>query len=565
MDYDVRIISTLEKVLPKSGMLDARPIRKLTGFRKQRVSFQIAYCYHGDYYLNQTKAQAFRNPYATVRVEGDFKEKVNIRKVENVPVLFPHEKQVKKYDSEYLGDEPGLYPDILAPFEGGVQMILEQWRALWVDCEIPEDAEGGDHDITIVFAGTDGTEYVRTRLTLHVVPAVLPKQKVLHTEWFYPDCLADYYGCDVFSEEHWKIIGNFMRTAASRGVNMIFTPLFTPALDTLIGGERTTVQLVKVYKRSDGYSFDYSLFHRWIELCKEVGFEYFEMSHLFAQWGAKFPPKVVAEVDGSTEKIFGWNTPVSDGGYEEFLKAFLPTLIEELKKEGILECTYFHISDEPTIDNADTYQKALHMVRPYIGDVPVIDALSHVQLYEEGIVKKPIPSSEYIHDFLDQGLENAWVYYCCGQGYRVSNRFIAMPAWRTRILGVQLYKYNMEGFLHWGFNFYNSQYSLHRIDPFRVNDSEDAFPAGDPFIVYPGKDGEPIESMRLPVMADAMLDTQLLEYLESLTSRDHVLELLEGADNVDIRFDQYPLGPDYLLDLWEKAALEIEKCLVSLK
>ncbi|MCG4808289.1 hypothetical protein L0P46_10495, partial [Collinsella aerofaciens] len=88
-----------------------------------------------------------------------------------------------------------------------------------------------------------------------VVPAVLPKQKVLHTEWFYPDCLADYYGCDVFSEEHWKIIGNFMRTAASQGVNMIFTPLFTPALDTLIGGERTTVQLVKVYKRSDGYSF----------------------------------------------------------------------------------------------------------------------------------------------------------------------------------------------------------------------------------------------------------------------------------------------------------------------
>ena len=44
--------------------------------------------------------------------DRDFKEKVNIRKVENVPVLFPHEKQVKKYDSEYLGDEPGLYPDI---------------------------------------------------------------------------------------------------------------------------------------------------------------------------------------------------------------------------------------------------------------------------------------------------------------------------------------------------------------------------------------------------------------------------------------------------------------------
>ena len=39
MDYDVRIISTLEKVLPKSGMLDSRPIRKLTGdvYKRQAI------------------------------------------------------------------------------------------------------------------------------------------------------------------------------------------------------------------------------------------------------------------------------------------------------------------------------------------------------------------------------------------------------------------------------------------------------------------------------------------------------------------------------------------------
>ena len=42
MDYDVRIISTLEKVLPKRGMLDSRPIRNLTGCRKQSGSVQIA-------------------------------------------------------------------------------------------------------------------------------------------------------------------------------------------------------------------------------------------------------------------------------------------------------------------------------------------------------------------------------------------------------------------------------------------------------------------------------------------------------------------------------------------
>lgn len=201
------------------------------------------------------------------------------------------------------------------------------------------------------------------------------------------------------------------------------------------------------------------------------------------------------------------------------------------------------------------------MVRRHIGNVPVIDALSHVELYEKGIVEKPVPANTEVHEFLDAGMTNGWVYYCCGQGYKVSNRFIAMPAWRNRILGVQLYKYKMEGFLHWGYNFYNCQYSLHLIDPYRVNDAEDAFQAGDPFIVYPGKNGEPEESMRLPVLADAMADVQLLEYLESLTSREHVMELVEEKGNINIRFDEYPKGADYLLDLWEAAAAEVERLL----
>lgn len=559
MDYDVRIISSLEKVFPRGGMLTAQPLRRLTAFRGQRASFQAAYCFHGDYYLNQTMAQAFRNPYAHVRVEGDFEGEVTIRKVESVPVLFPHEKQNKKFDSEYLGDEPGLYPDVLSPLEEGVQVILEQWRALWIDCEVPEDAPGGDRRIEVVFSDDEGKELARQGLTLHVVPARLPGQRLIHTEWFYPDCLADYYHVEVFSEEHWRILENFMRLAARRGVNMILTPLFTPALDTLIGKDRTTVQLVQIKKEDGAYQFDFSLLRRWIDLCKDIGFAYFEMSHLFSQWGAIYPPKVVAQVDGKEEKIFGWHTPVADGDYGEFLKALLPQLVKELKEQGIFDRVYFHISDEPTIHNADTYREARDLVLPYLENAPVIDALSHLELYQEGIVRKPVPANDAIHPFLDAGLKDGWVYYCCGQGYKVSNRYIAMPAWRNRILGVQLYKYQMEGFLHWGYNFYNCQYSLHAVDPYRINDGEDAFPSGDPFIVYPGADGTPVESMRLPVLADAMLDIRLLEYLESLTDRDFVLGLIEELGGAGIRFDEFPCNADFLLDLWERASEEVEK------
>ena len=51
MDYDVRIISSMEKVLPLGGMQNSRLVKRIIGFLGQRVSFQAAYCFHGDYYL----------------------------------------------------------------------------------------------------------------------------------------------------------------------------------------------------------------------------------------------------------------------------------------------------------------------------------------------------------------------------------------------------------------------------------------------------------------------------------------------------------------------------------
>lgn len=55
-----------------------------------------------------------------------------------------------------------------------------------------------------------------------------------------------------------------------------------------------------------------------------------------------------------------------------------------------------------------------------------------------------------------------------------------------------------------------------------------------------------------------MLDVRILEMLESLTSREDVLKLIEDLGQMEIRFDQYPSGSDYLLELWETVSREIE-------
>ena len=126
---------------------------------------------------------------------------------------------------------------------------------------------------------------------------------------------------------------------------MILMPLFTPPLDTVPNQERLTTQLVGVTKKGKKYTFDFTLVKRWIAMCKKCGVEYYEMSHMFTQWGAKHAPKVMATVDGKYQRIFGWETDSHGEEYKDFLKQFIAALIPVLKEEKIAKKCYFHTSD----------------------------------------------------------------------------------------------------------------------------------------------------------------------------------------------------------------------------
>lgn len=143
---------------------------------------------------------------------------------------------------------------------------------------------------------------------------------------------------------------------------------------------------------------------------------------------------------------------------------------------------------------------------------------------------------------------------------RLSTRFfrIANPAkQRNRIYGVLLYKYRIEGTLHWGYNFYNAQYSTHPISPYAVTDADGAFPAGDPFLVYPGEGGVPEESIRMMVCAEAMQDLRAFQLLETLAGRDFVLALMEKDLARPLTFYDYLHSDAYLLGLRNRVNREI--------
>ncbi len=545
---EVKIFSALEKCFLDEDFSAKTEYTRGTCFMNEKFGFTVGY---GE------GRECGWSHYLTLEVVSPIKDFITVRRIEHVPVHNPCCFGAK--DDNYLRTTAGLYPDLLLPVRPYDRIVIgANYESLYVEVEPDGKIPAGEYPIEIKFNELDGAASYSATFTLEIIGAELPKQELMHTEWFYCDCLQDYYHTESFDERHWEIIENFMKTAVKRGINMILTPLFTPALDTFIGGERTTTQLVGVTVQNGKYSFDFSFLDRWVDMCDRIGVKYFEISHFFTQWGAAHSPKVMATVDGEYKKIFGWETDACGEEYKAFLNALIPEFLAFMKsKNGADKRCWFHISDEPIMKDLEQYTASRMVVKDLLSGYPIIDALSDYEFYKTGAVTKPVPSTDHIEPFLENNVPDLWTYYCCGQAVDVSNRFISMPSARTRVIGTQLYKYNIVGFLHWGYNFYSTQYSYDKLNPFVRTDGEYFVQSGDTFMVYPAPDGTAYESLRLVVFEQALQDLRALKLCESLCGREETMKILE--DGIDpITFKNYPHSDKWLLDLRQRVNAAIK-------
>lgn len=508
---DIRLLSSLEKVF-----LDEAPCERplvLQALRNETVSFQVAF---------RQEEPGWSEVNAVV--DSPLGPCVRLRQVEHVPVRFPN---YDDGDADTLRWAPGLYPDLLTEARPHSLHMSRRWSCLWVDVALDGAPLEGKYPLTIRLEDAQGTLLTARTVEIEVIPALLPPQRLIHTRWFHCDGLAQYYGVEVFGEEHWRIIGNFIRAAVKRGINMILMPIHTPPLDTRVGGERLTTQLVKIAREKGKYSFDMADLRRWIQLCRDCGVEYYEAAHLYTQWGAGHAPKIMATVDGEYRRLFGWETEAVGGEYGKFLQAYIPALRRVFEEEGIAERVRWHISDEPSQQHLESYLAARRQVDEVLQGCVVMDALSNFDFYSQGVVAHPVVANDHMEPFIDAKAPGLWTYYCCAQYKSVSNMFIAMPSWRNRMIAAQLFLYDIEGLLQWGYNFYNCQYSDYPVNPYLSTDADGWVPAGDPFQVYPGEGGVPEESLRMMVTFHAMQDLRAMELLAQLTSREAVKELIQ--------------------------------------
>ena len=538
--FEIITVSSLEKVMPDKAPKLIETANSC--FSNETFSFQIAY--YSDNLI----------PLETCdwEIDCDIAEFIRIRPVIPVPCTTPCFADA---DDFYLTKTPALIPDLLSD-EKGFHPGYNIWQSLFVT--VKGNLPIGNHDIVVKLKDETGSLLGCCKYSLTVLDYKLPSVDFKYAHWFHYDSLAAYYGVEVFSDKYMVIMSEFIKSAVAHGVNMLYIPLFTSPTNTKVGGERLTVQLVDVFYENGVYRFDFSRLKQFMSLLCDLGVKFFEMCHLYTQWGAKAAPKILVQENGVKTIKFGWNTPALGKEYKRFISAFLPSLIAFLKENGYDEnkC-FFHISDEPNGETLEHYLEIKRFIKPMLKEYKIMDALSNFDFYKSRAVDIPVVTTDGIQPFLDSKIENLWVYYCCMQGHSgLSNRFMAMPLYRTRVFGVQLYAVNCKGLLHWGYNYYNTALSEEYINPYVITDAGRSFQSGDSFVVYPGKNGTPLDSIRHEVLFDAFQDFYALKLLENKIGRKNTLEFVYSF-GVRQNFTDYPKNAEWIIDFRKKLNVEI--------
>lgn len=450
---------------------------------------------------------------------------VTVRRVGYVPV--PHVNTGTTREEIEGGEHiPGYVPDPLFP-DLTVHAGPRETHAFWITVAVPVGAAPGAYGVTVVVSAADrtaalpeggsgqaprgvsGEPVAALTATMIVHAAILPARRDFPvSHWLHADTLCDWYRVEPFGEPFWRILALYLANMAAHGQDTVYVPLCTPPLD----GVRRPMQLLGVERLGEQYYFDWALVRRWVREAQAAGLSRFEWTHLASQWGARHAIRIF-EGHGADEMLL-WpaETAATGEAYRAFLAQFLPAFERFLRSEGLLERSFFHLSDEPHGDeHRASYRAARTMLRDLAPWMPVMDALSDISFAQEGLVDTPAALVDVASDFTRGGFP-AWAYFCCVPRGRFLNRLLDTPLPKIRMSGWLFYRMGMRGFLHWGYNYWYRSQTTDLIDPYRVADGG-AWPDwafGDPFVVYPGPVG-PIDSLRWEVFAESLQDYALLQ------------------------------------------------------
>lgn len=503
--------SSLKRVFPKTppGGTDLNLLMPRNG----RASFQAC--------VQNCSTLPLKVECSVGEVAG-LKEQVRLVGFVPLPHLSPNTDPGEIEGLQYL---PGLVPDPLYS-QSKVLIGPQETRSFWITLRASAEATPGPRKIPVQFSLADGRHRTELPARVEFSPLIVqPRHDFPVIHWWRGEATWDYYKTGMFDERWYQLTRQQLTDMLDHGSDVVYVPMFFDRRETF----KRPCQLLAVNEPTPGkYQFDWSEVKKFTDMCKDIGFKKFEWSHLWIYWGVRNPVRVYKKQ--GDQFLMLWRPDISgfSDTFTNFLQQFLPEFHSFLKREGLLENSYFHLSDEPGGgEQIANYKRARQILRDLAPWMKVMDALSEIQYGKEHLTDTPIPLVSAAQAYIDAGIPH-WVYYCGVPRGPWLNRFMDTPLPKIRMSGWLFYHLGAKGFLHWGFNYWHKMEREEIGDPFHDASNADwpAIPYGDPFMIYPGERG-PIDSLRWEVFAESLQDYAILQ-TAGIKPEDQMLSRLKS-------------------------------------
>jgi len=383
--------------------------------------------------------------------------------------------------------------DAMEPLAGSVK-APSHTVALRVQIPIPRNGKPGRRDYEIVIAC--GRDRYELGLRVRVHKAAIPPagaNSLPYTNWFSVERMADRHGLKRWSPSHWRMMRRYADLMVHARQNV-----FMPRLEHFITLKRGRPVL------------DAARLRKYVRLFTSAGMHFIEGGHL-----ARRPR---GTWDAPTFNLAITNVQATSPQGDADMADICGQLMSEIRRNGWQDRWIQHVTDEPIEANATDYRILTGMVHKYMPGIKLMDATLDTSLV--GSVDIWCPQGQRYQEKREQFAafrkrgDRVWFYTCCFPGGPWLNRLLDMELLRPTLLGWYAALYDLDGYLHWGLNWYPTDKHPFEASITPARSDGQHLPAGDTHIVYPGQRG-PWSSLRLEAQREGLEDCELLKLLKA--------------------------------------------------
>ncbi|MFS8616075.1 MAG: DUF6067 family protein [Solitalea sp.] len=399
-------------------------------------------------------------------------------------------------------------------------------RPVWVQIQVPEDAEPGAYRGTITITNRGKVEVSPLTIYLTVQDHVLPppSQWDFHLDlWQNPFAESRVHQVTNWSTAHFEAMEPSMRLLAGAGQKIITASIIHDPWNSQTYDIYET--MVRWIKKKDGsWEYDYTVFDKWVEYMSDLGIDQQINCYSMVPWNLKFyyfdehlgRDTLVVAQPGTAE-------------YEAHWRPMLESFAAHLKEKGWFEKTTIAMDERPL----EAMQAVIALVKSVDKDFRIALAGNYhseivADVYDYCIGSGQRIGSDTLRMRKDEGKKTTY-YTCCVEAY--PNTFTFSPPAESTWLAWHAAARDYDGYLRWAYNCWVE-------DPMRDTRFR-SWPGGDTYLVYPGARS----SIRFERMIDGIEDYVKINRLrrdfqergdaEKLKELDSMLEPFRDIANLE--------------------------------